>query len=112
MFRIVSVHLQEQFFISCMSNVVHARTIVWLFCYYSNTTARRIRMYQIRHTAYKKTAPEDGLIPYVWLLCCYNNTTARRIRMYQIRRTAYKKTVPEDGLIQSEKCTAYTVNKV
>ena len=29
---------------------------------YSNTTATHIRIYQIRHTAYKKTAPEEGLI--------------------------------------------------
>ena len=29
---------------------------------YSNMTARRVRTYQIRHSAYKKTAPEDELI--------------------------------------------------
>ena len=37
-------------------------TYVWLLCCYSNTTARRIGIYQIRHTAYKKIAPEDGLM--------------------------------------------------
>ena len=60
MFRIVSVHLQEQLFISCTSHLVYAGICwyVWLLCCYSNTTG----IYQIRHTAYKKIAPEDGLI--------------------------------------------------
>ena len=35
---------------------------VWLLCGYSNATARRIGLYQIRCTAYKKVAPGDGLI--------------------------------------------------
>ena len=38
---------------SCMSYLVYTD---------SNTTARRIDIQQIRYTAYKKFAPEDGLI--------------------------------------------------
>ena len=54
MFRTVSVHLQEQSFYKL--NVVFGMCgYVWLLCCYSNT-------YQIRHSAYKKTAPEDELI--------------------------------------------------
>ena len=34
------------------------------FISYNNTIARRIRIYQIRHTAYKKIASEDGLIQF------------------------------------------------
>ena len=60
MFRTVSVHLQEQSF--------YKLYVVFGICRYHTfgcsvaTTARRIRIYQIRHTAYKKIAPEDGLI--------------------------------------------------
>ena len=51
-------------FISCMSYLAYADTSG---CCVSHTTARRMvpaytGIYQIRHTAYKKTAPENGLI--------------------------------------------------
>ena len=47
---------RSNLFISCMSYLVYAGSIR---CY-SNTTARRIDIYQMRCTAYK-VASEDGL---------------------------------------------------
>ena len=60
MFRTVSVHLQEQSF--------YKLYVVFGVCRYHTScccvavTARCICIHQIRHTAYKKTAPEDGPI--------------------------------------------------
>ena len=59
MFRIVSVHLQEQTFYK-LYVVFGMCGYVWLLCCYRNTTATRIRIYQIRCTA-NTVAPEDGL---------------------------------------------------
>ena len=85
MFRTVSVHLQEQSFCKLLCRIWYMPVpYVWLLCCYINTIAGICRyhtfgycvaiatqqpnvsaytsIYQIRHTAYKKIAPEDGLI--------------------------------------------------
>ena len=57
MLRTVSVHLQEQSF--------YKLNVVFGMCGYTATAtkrARRIRTYLIRHSAYKQTAPEGGLM--------------------------------------------------
>ena len=64
MFRTVSVYLQEQAFISCMSYLVYADTsgcCVAIVTQQPDVSAYT-GIYQMRRTAYKKIAPEDELI--------------------------------------------------
>ena len=61
----ISPHLGATF-VSCITHLVYAGTIVWLLFGYRHTTARRMvqaytGVYQMRCTAYK-VAPDDGLI--------------------------------------------------
>ena len=51
-------------FISCTSHLVYVGICRYHTsgCGYSHTTPSHIRIYQIRHTTYKKVAPDDGLI--------------------------------------------------
>ena len=63
MFRTVSVHLQEQLFINCMSYLVYAETsgcCVAIATQQPDLSAYT-GIYQMRCTAYK-VAPDDGLI--------------------------------------------------
>ena len=57
-FLLDALHISD-----CTSHLVYAGICqyVWLLCGYSNTTNRRIGVYQMRCTAYK-VAPDDGVI--------------------------------------------------
>ena len=64
MFRTVSVHMQEQSFYKLMSYLVYADTsgcCVPIATQQPDVSAYT-GIYQMRCTAYKKIAPEDGLI--------------------------------------------------
>ena len=64
LFRTTLVHLQEQNFISYLSYLVYADPsgcCVAIATQQPDVSAYK-GIYQIRHTAYKKIAPEDGLM--------------------------------------------------
>ena len=63
MFRTILVHHQEQL-LKAVHRIWYMPVLyVWLLCGYSHTTARHIRIKQIRCTAYiKNVAPDDCLI--------------------------------------------------
>ena len=64
MFRTILVHLQEQLYkLFIAFGICRYMPVpyVWLLRGYSHTTAGRIGIYKIRHTAYN-VDPEDGLI--------------------------------------------------